>query len=143
MANADQAFTTSIAKNSQYFSPYLARGLLRHERGQKKLGLADIRRSYEILPTPAASYYLGEEALAGKRYSQAASYFKQASQGKGALSARAQQQLGAIKLALEPQTFLTAQFLLSDRRELLVRTGNNSPVSMSKIQLRLSIGGQI
>jgi hypothetical protein len=59
------------------------------------------------------------------------------------MSVHAQQQLGAIKLALEPQTFLTAQFLLSDRRELLVRTVNNSPVSMSKIQLRLSIGGQI
>ena len=142
LANADQAFTTAISKNPDYFSPYLARGVLRHERGQKSRGLADIKRSYELLPTPAASYYLGEQAMVARQYSQASQYFNQATQGGGELSARAQQQLGAIQLRLKPESFIQTQLLLSDRRELLVRTSNKSPVTMSGIQLRLTIGGQ-
>lgn len=30
LANADRAFTTAISKNPDYFSPYLARGVLRY-----------------------------------------------------------------------------------------------------------------
>ena len=142
LANADQAFTTAISKNPDYFSPYLARGVLRHERGQKSRGLADIKRSYELLPTPAASYYLGEQAMVARQYSQASQYFNQATQGGGELSARAQQQLGAIQLRLKPESFIQTQLLLSDRRELLVRTSNKSPVTMIGIQLRLTIGAQ-
>ena len=141
-SNAEKAFTTAIDKNPQHFSPYLARGVLRHERGQKSRSLADIKRSYELLPTPAASYYLGEQAMVARQYSQASQYFNQATQGGGELSARAQQQLGAIQLRLKPESFIQTQLLLSDRRELLVRTSNKSPVTMSGIQLRLTIGGQ-
>ena len=142
LANADRAFTTAISKNPGYFSPYLARGVLRHERGQTDRGLTDIKRSYALLPTSTASYYLGEEAMAKEQYSLAAKYFKQTYQAGGDLAARSKQQLQAIQLELEPQSFIAARLLLSDRRELLVRTTNNSPVTMSVVQLRLNIAGQ-
>jgi len=142
LANADRAFTTAISKNPQYFSPYLARGVLRHERGETTQGLTDIKRSYALLPTPTASYYLGEEAMEGEQYSLAAKYYKQAYQAGGELQLRAKQQLQAIALELEPQRFITAQLLLSDRRELLVRTSNSSPVTMQAVRLRITVAGQ-
>lgn len=139
--NAEKAFTTAIGKNPQYFSPYLARGILRHERGQKNLGLADIKRSYALLPTPAASYYLGESAMASKQYQQAAGYFKQASAAGGELGKRSGQQLIAVRLQLEPQSFLAARLSLTKEGYLKITTRNNSPVGMANIQLQLSVAG--
>ena len=79
--------------------------------------------------------------MVARQYSQASQYFNQATHGGGGLSARAQQQLGAIQLRLEPESFIQTQLLLS-ARELLVRTSKKSPVTMSGIQLRLTIDGQ-
>ena len=61
--NAEKAYTTAIKKNDNFFSPYLARGVLLYERGQRTKAKSDLRRSYELLPTPTASYYLGELSL--------------------------------------------------------------------------------
>ena len=141
-SNADKAFTTAIAKNPDYFSPYLARGLLRHELGQKSQGLADIRRSYEILPTPEASYYLGDAAMTEQQYAQAAAYFKQAAAAGGDLTQRAQQGLTSAQLQLQPELFLSAKLSLSDQGYLLISTFNSSPADMTNIQLRLSAAGQ-
>jgi len=140
-SNAEKAFTTAIDKNPKHFSPYLARGILRHERGQKDLGLADIKRSYALLPTPAASYYLGQSAMASRQYQQAAGYFKQASAAGGELGALSQKQLIAVRLELEPQSFLSARLSLTAEGYLLVTTKNNSPVSMAGVQLQLSVSG--
>ncbi len=139
--NAEKAFTTAIGKNPEYFSAYLARGILRHERGQKSSGLMDIKRSYALLPTPAASYYLGESAMADQQYQQAANYFKQASAAGGEIGKLSRQQLIAVRLQVEPESFLTARLSLSEEGYLLVTTKNNSPVSMASIQLQLSAAG--
>ena len=142
LANADRAFTTAIRKNPDYFSPYLARGVLRYERGRTGAGLSDIKRSYALLPTPAASYYLGEEAMADQQYSLAANYFKQAYRAGGDFAVRSQQQLQAIKLELQPESFITARLLLSDSRQLLVRATNQAAVTFNNVQLRISVEGQ-
>ena len=140
--NAEKAFTTAIGKNSEYFSPYLARGVLRHEMGQKSQGLADIRRSHELLPTPMASYYLGNAALDDQQYAQATSYFKKAAMAGGDLARQAQKGLASAQLQLQPELFLTAEISLSDQGYLLITTFNNSPVSMVNIRLRLTAGEQ-
>jgi predicted Zn-dependent protease len=140
-SNAEKAFTTAIGKNPEYFSGYLARGILRYDRGQKDLGLADIKSSYALLPTPAASYYLGESALASQQYQQAASYFKQAIAAGGEIGKRSLHQLNEVRLQLEPQLFLSAQLSLTEEGYLLVTTKNNSPVSMAAIQVQLSVLG--
>jgi hypothetical protein len=105
------------------------------------LGLADIKRSYALLPTPAASYYLGESALVSQQYQQAASYFKQAIAAGGEIGKRSLQQLNEVRLQIEPQLFLSAQLSLTEEGYLLVTTKNNSSVSMAAIQLQLSVPG--
>lgn len=137
--NAEKAFTTAIGKNPQYFSPYLARGILRHERGQKSIGLADIERSYALLPTAAASYYLGDSAMANQEYEKAASYFKQASSAGGELGKLSRTKLLTARLQLEPQSFISASLSLTQDGYLQIRARNNSPVNMDSVQLQLKI----
>ena len=140
--NAEKAYTTAIDKNPSHFSSYLARGILRHERGQKDRGLIDIKRSYEILPTPEASFYLGEAALAAKQYQQASRYFQQARKAGGGLGRKASKQLTVVQLQLQPQGFLSATLSYSEQGYLLVTISNNSPVGMDNIQLKLTVAGQ-
>lgn len=61
-ANADQAYSTAIAKNPDYFRHYLARGVLRFQQGQKTAAAKDLEKSQQLLPTPVASRYLDEIA---------------------------------------------------------------------------------
>ena len=140
--NAEKAYTTAIDKNPTHFSSYLARGILLYERGQKDRGMIDIKRSYKILPTSAASYYLGEVAFTTKQYQQASIYFQQARQAGGDLGEKANQQLTLVQLQLQPQRFLSANLSYSEQGYLLVTTSNNSPVSMGNIQLKLTVDGQ-
>lgn len=141
-ANAEKAYTTAIKKNdlfvSPYFSPYLARGVLRYEQGQRQRAQSDLQRSYELLPTQTASYYLGELSLQGKQYQQAASYFELAAQSSGKLGLQSRQRLQDIQLQLQPQSFLTVNTSVSSSGYLLVTVRNNSPQAMKDIVLSIN-----
>lgn len=137
--NADKAYTTAIAKNPSYFGAYLSRGILRYEQGKKSMGLVDINRSYELLPTPQASYYLGEAAVEAEQYKQAITFFEQARQAGGKLQKQAEQQLVALKLQLQPEGFIRASGSINSRGYLQISLVNHSPVAMNQIQLRIDI----
>ena len=139
--NAQKAYTTAIKKNDKFFSPYLARGVLLYERGQRTAAERDLRRSYELLPTPTASYYLGELSLQGKQYDQANSYFKLAAQSGGELGVQSRQKLQALQLQMQPQTFLTVTPAVSRSGYLLVKVANTSPRAMDRIIVEVSGGG--
>ena len=135
--NADKAYSTAIKKNPSYFDVYLSRGALRYEQGQTSQGLVDIKRSYKILPTAKASYYLGEAALEAQQYEQAVAYFEQARQAGGQLQQRAERQLVALKLKLQPESFIRATGGIDNRGYMQISLANNSPVAMSQFQLRI------
>jgi predicted Zn-dependent protease len=139
--NAEKAYTTAIMKNDNFFSPYLARGVLLYDRGQRTKAKSDLRRSYELLPTPTASYYLGELSLQGKQYDQASSYFKLAAQDGGALGKQSRQKLQALQLQMQPQTFLTVTPMVSSSGYLLVKVTNTSPRAMGQIVVQVAGGG--
>ena len=135
--NAEKAYSTAIRKNPKYFGPYLARGVLRYDLGDKARGLADIQRSYKILPTAKASYYLGESAVEAKQYQAAIGYFKQASQAGGELGKQSTQQLSALQLELQPQSFISGSAGINSRGYVQVALSNRSPVPMTQIQIRV------
>lgn len=55
---AEQAFTTAIRKNPNYFRHHLARGLLRQQIGNREGAVADLQASFELLPTDLAAQQL-------------------------------------------------------------------------------------
>ena len=143
--NAEKAYTTAIKKNdsfsSPYFSPYLARGVLRYEQGERQRAQSDLQRSYELLPTQTASYYLGELSLEKSQYQQAANYFQLAAKSSGTLGIQSRQRLQDIQLQLQPQSFLSLSTSVSSSGYLLVTVRNNSPQAMKDIVLSISGSG--
>ena len=138
--NAEKAYTTAIRKNDKFFSPYLARGVMLYERGERTRAKSDLQRSNELLPTPTANYYLGELSLQGKQYDQANSYFKLAANAGGALGKQSQQRLQELQLQMQPQTFLTLSPSVSRSGYLLVKVTNTSPRAMDRIIVEVSGG---
>lgn len=94
--NAEKAFSTAINKNPNYVAHHLARGVLRYEQKQYHGAQNDLLRSRQLLPTPIASFYLGEIALAGGQKQQAAGYYQEAAQAGGKIGAAAKERLAAL-----------------------------------------------
>ena len=130
---AEQAYTTAISKNDRFFSPYLARGVLRYKRGQRTAAATDLKRSNQLLPTATASYYLGELALQEQRYEQAQSYFQQAAQESGELGIHSREKIQQLNLQLRPHTFLAFGQSASRQGELLINVINTSSRGMRNI----------
>lgn len=96
LANAEKAFSTAINKNPNYVGHYLARGLSRFERQLLGGAQKDFLLSRELLPTPLASFYLGEIALAQGQKQQAVGYFQEAAQAGGKVGSAARERLAAL-----------------------------------------------
>lgn len=91
--NADDAFSSAIARNPGYFRPHLARGALRFQRDQHQAAERDLQRSRELLPTALASFYLGEIALAKGASREAEAYYREAAADPGAIGQKARERL--------------------------------------------------
>ena len=94
--NAEKAFSSAINKNPNYVAHHLARGVLRYEQKQYQGAQNDLLRSRQLLPTPIASFYLGEIALAGGQKQQAAGYYQEAAQAGGEVGAAAKERLATL-----------------------------------------------
>jgi predicted Zn-dependent protease len=135
--NAEKSYTTAIAKNKAVYSPYLARGILRYERGSKTAAKVDLNQSYQLLPTAKASYYLGELAVDAKQYQQASTYFQQAAQDRGELGIQSREKIQQVNLQLRPQSFLAFSQTVSNKGALLISVVNTSPRAMRSIVLKI------
>ena len=137
-ANAEKSFTTAIGKNPDYFSHYLARGMLRYDEGNKSGARTDLEKSYQILPTPYASYYLGEIALDGGDQQNAIRYFQTAASGDSEVAKKAQGRLAVLELSTEPHKYILSKLYLADDGYLYIIVKNNSPVTVNNVELQLT-----
>lgn len=135
--NAEKAFSTAIAKNPDLFSHHLARGILRYKQGSKSGARSDLEKSYQLLPTLPASYYLGEIALAENNTAKATDYFRQATQGEGELAQRAQQKLARLEIGEAPEKYIASGLSLSSDGYLLIVVRNNTDIPVSGIKLQV------
>ncbi len=96
-----KAFKRARSLNPEYYMGHLGTALtLIKEKSSKAEAVAAFGKSMKLLPTPVASYYLGEAALRKGDLNGALSYFKFAAQGQGKTAELAQAQL----LKLSPPT---------------------------------------
>ncbi len=139
--NADKAFSTAIRKNRDHFSGYLERGILRHDKGERKKGLADIKLSYALLPTPAASYYLGKAEMSAKNYEKAEDYFYLAANARGNIGDLSRKSLQIAQQQLYPERFISAELIFNPAGDVVVSLINNATVSIGYIQLQIRYEG--
>jgi predicted Zn-dependent protease len=136
--NAEKAFSTAIRKNPDLFSAYLYRGLVRFDQGNKTGAKGDLEKSYQLLPTPPASYYLGEIALDSGDKQAAVRYFQTAAQGNDELAKKAQSRLAVLELSTSPHKYILSQAYVGDDGYLRVVVQNNSPVTVTSVKLQLA-----
>jgi len=137
-ARAEQDFSAAISKNPNYFSHYLARGVLRYENGRKQQALADLDKSHQLLPTPTAAYYLGEQADGSGNSAKAMGYYQQAAQSSGELGKKAQTRLAVLELAQTPHKYIASSPYLGNDGYLWVVVKNNSPLAVTGVQVQLA-----
>ncbi|MEH6617373.1 MAG: hypothetical protein V7699_06010, partial [Porticoccus sp.] len=129
---------TAIRKNPDLFSAYLYRGLVRFEQNNKTGAKSDLQKSYQLLPTPPASYYLGEIALDSGDKQTAVRYFQTAAQGNDELAKKAQSRLAVLELATAPHKYIASKAYVGDDGYLRIVVQNNSPVTVTSVKLQLA-----
>ena len=120
------------------FSTYLYRGLVRFDLNNKAGAKADLQKSYKLLPTPPASYYLGEIALESGDKQTATRYFQTAAQGNDELAKKAQGRLAVLELATSPHKYIVSKTYVGDDGYLRIVVQNNSPVTVTSVKLQLA-----
>lgn len=134
---AEKDFTTAISRNSELFSHYLSRGILRFERGNKSGARADLERSNALLPTQAANYVLGELSLGARDVVAAQQYYQAAIQGGGELGKKALSRYTVLELPENPSKFIASQPYLGKDGYLEIVVKNNSVVEVVDVQIQL------
>lgn len=127
-ANADKAYSTAIAKNPDYFSHYLARGVLRFKQGQKTTAGKDFEKSQQLLPTPVASLYLGNISQASGDKNAAATYYREAAQTQGDIGQQARDKLALIEMSQAPNRYILNRLTLDSDGYLLLSVYNKSNI---------------
>lgn len=97
-AEAEQAYSRALQRDSDWFYHHLRRGMVRQELGQHAGARSDLHASLERLPTAQAHYYLGNVERADGNRPQAIQHYRQASQAEGEIgqaARRALQDMGA------------------------------------------------
>jgi len=136
--NAEKAYSTAIAKNPDYFSHYLARGVLRFEQGKRVSAGQDLNRSQNLLPTPVASLYLGDIASAGGDEQAAISYYREAAQAGGAIGKQAQDKLVIIELSRAPNRYILNRLTLDGDGNLLLSVYNKSNIPTKGVVVQIT-----
>jgi len=135
---AEQAFTTAISKNPDYYSPYLSRGVLRYAEGEQSAARSDLEKSLSLLPTPAAGYYLGEISAAAGKQSAAIEYFQLGAQSSGSLGKQARSRLVMLELEQAPYKYIPSRTFLGEDGFLKILVQNTSGIAVSDVRVRLT-----
>jgi len=136
-SNAEKAYTTAISKNPDLYSHHLARGMLRYEQGKKQSAKADLKRSNQLLPTQAASFLLGELAVADNNTAQALQYYQSAAQAGGNIGQQAQQKVARLEIPKAPHKYIASQPYVDKNGTLMIAIKNRSAVSVSGLQVQI------
>ena len=137
-ANADKAYSTAIAKNPDYFSHYLARGVLRFKQGRKTAAGKDLDKSQQLLPTPVASLYLGNISQASGDKNAAVTYYREAAQTKGNIGQQARDQLALIEMSQAPNRYILNRLTLGSDGYLLLSVYNKSNIPAKDVVVQVT-----
>jgi len=137
-AAARRAFSEAIARNPNYFSHYLSRGVLLYDQGKKAEAKPDLQKSHDLLPTNTASYYLGEMASSAGDTAAALGYYQTAARSDTPLGRDAQQKMVRLDLAQSPHKYLPGQAYIGKERMLMVVIQNQSGIPVANVRLQLT-----
>jgi predicted Zn-dependent protease len=136
-SNAEKAFSTAIKKSPHYYSPKLYRGMLRYKQGNQKGAAADLKASYDLLPTRTAAFYLGELSLSRGDKGGALNYYRSASDGLDDISSKAQSRIVTLELAQQPAKYVLSEPYIASNGYLKVAVKNSSNIYVEGVKVQL------
>ena len=134
---AEQAFSTAVKKNPNYFRHWLARGMLYHSQNKTSKAESDLTQSQTLLPTPTASYYLGDIAEQRGDINTALNYFKQVAQSGGELGKEARNRIVPYELSSAPDKYIASGIQIDNRGQIYVAVQNKSGIQVNNIRVQL------
>ena len=144
--SAIQFYNTALERNSNYFQPYLTRGIANLELGNWQVAERDFQQSIRLLPTATAYHQLGMIALQTGRNQEAIKYLEQAATSDSDVGRAAGATLAKLQLQSNPERYINARLGLDQRGYLMVQIQNAAPVAVRNVQLaivQLNQAGQV
>ncbi len=135
---ANQAFTTAIKNNPNYFSHYLARGMLNFKQDNIAAAKSDLEQSRELLPTPYSSLYLGDIAAAQNDQQSAIAYYSEVASVPGEIGEQAKAKLAKLKLASSPGQSMPISLSLGSDGYLRLYIQNTNQVDFRGVVVQLT-----
>ena len=131
------AYNRAIDLNSQYYSHYLRRGLLRQSLGDTAGANRDFAASNKLLPTATENYQLGNTALASGNEKAALAYFGQSAVGNSPMAQQSQLNIARIEIKSRPGKYIATQTRALNDGRLAFQVVNKSPLTVNKVTLDL------
>lgn len=128
-------YQKAIELNPGYFGSYLGAGIAKYRTGDKSTAEQWLKRSFELLPTAPAAYYLG--ALAKERGDSrlALEYYKVAAGSNSQYGRLAYTELIKLDLPQNPGNYVATAGQVDRFGRLILIVENRSPVPLTRIRV--------
>ena len=133
---AVRAYDEAIERNSDYYEHYLGRGLAYHNLGNRVRARSDLERSNDLLATAAASFPLGEIALADGERAKAKRLFEAVSQTGGEIGEEAREIYIKLDIPDAPERYVTAETFF-EHGQVIVMVENSTEYELRDIVVRI------
>ncbi|MEX2488354.1 MAG: tetratricopeptide repeat protein, partial [Pseudomonadales bacterium] len=132
---AEQAFSSAIQRDPNYYEYYLGRGLAKVRLGNKDLARRDLERSNDLLPTAIATNELGKLSLNAGNRTQAKTYFQMAMDAPGKPGDEAKTNFVRLDLPENPDKYIAAQVRMANNGTLVGILSNRTNLNVSQIRV--------
>lgn len=138
-ADAVTNYDRAVARDPDYFTHYLGRGMAHAALAQPELAKADLNRSLRLLPTTIAYLELGKIAEAQGDRAAAVEYYEAAGQGQGAVATEARTDLLRIDLAHRPERYLSSRVGVDADGRWQLEVSNSTALAVNDIEVQIQI----
>ena len=132
-------YDRAIERDSGYFAYYLGRGVAEARLDDRQAARADLQRSVDLLPTPAAYQELGAIAEADGDVDAAVRYYQTASQGGGAAGQAALVSALRLDVPRAPDRYVETRLVRDNVGRLMVQVYNPTPVQLADVRLQIDL----
>jgi beta-barrel assembly-enhancing protease len=128
-------YQKAIDLNPDYFGSYLGAGVAQYQAGNKQTAEEWLTKSFDLLPTAPAAYYLGSIARDRGDRPKAMEYFRAAAGSESQIGKRAAAEFVRMDLPQNPGNYVATQGQFDAQGRLLVVVQNRSPAPLTGIQV--------
>jgi len=128
-------YQKAIDLNSDYFGSYLGAGVAQYQSGDKAQAEQSLKKSFELLPTAPAAYFLGNIAKERGDAAEAFEYYKAAAGSNNRYGKLAASELVRMDLPRNPGNYVATSGQVDASGRLMLIVENRAPVPLSSIQV--------